>query len=76
MGECRKGQSSPETFLSSSLYKVKCCLRFIAAKRKVNHIINKKKNPITAYGGATLHIIKVSLTRILTYSVVQLCSGY
>lgn len=38
-----KGQSSPDTFLSSSLYKVKCCLRFIAVKRKVNHIINKKK---------------------------------
>lgn len=76
VGECSKGQSSPDTFLSSSLYKVKCCLRFIAVKRKVNHIINKKKNPITVYGGATLHIIKVSLTRILTYLVVQLCSGY
>lgn len=42
-GECRKGSPSPDTFLSSSLYKVKHCLRFIAVKRKVNHIINKKK---------------------------------
>lgn len=48
-GECRKGHPSPDTFLSSSLYKVKHCLRFIAVKRKVNHIINTKKKKKSNY---------------------------
>lgn len=47
-GDCRKGQSSPDPFLSFSLYKVKRCLRLIAVKRKVNHIINKKKIQLQA----------------------------
>lgn len=72
VGECRKGRPSPDTFLSSSLYKVKHCPRFIAVKRKVNHIINKKKNPITVYGGAALGIIKVSLARPLPQLAAQL----
>lgn len=72
MGECRKGRPSPDPFLSSSLYKVKHCLRFIAVKGEVNHIINeKKKNPITVYGGAALCIIKVSLAGPLPRSAAQ-----
>lgn len=66
-GECRKGQSSPDTFLSSSLYKVKCCLRFIAAKRKVNHIINKKKK-----SNYSLWWSNIAYNKSLTYKDLNL----
>lgn len=66
VGECSKGQSSPDTFLSSSLYKVKCCLRFIAVKRKVNHIINKKKSNYSLWWS------NIAYNKSLTYKDLNL----